>query len=148
MIKTIVAWLDCMITVAAVPTSVKTKSPRYPVKANRVRSIVSRNVSNGLSTVQMASEASSAVALLMNNPYEEVTVESMEFDIRILPKDITSHIWSANVSDTNVRAGDKVGIDVVIESVLTPKNRIYVWSWWPLIRKEMTLCVMRMAVNW
>ncbi|MBL7154538.1 MAG: hypothetical protein ISS79_12555, partial [Phycisphaerae bacterium] len=50
-------------------------------------------------------------------------VESMEFDIRIVPKDITSHIWSADVSDTKVKAGEKIGIDVVIESVRTQKKK-------------------------
>ncbi|MBL7153575.1 MAG: hypothetical protein ISS79_07640, partial [Phycisphaerae bacterium] len=81
--------------------------------------ITFENVSTGLGVLQMAAETSGSIALLMNNPYGDVAVESMEFDIRIVPKDITSHIWSADVSDTKVKAGEKIGIDVVIESVRT-----------------------------
>ena len=106
--------------------------------------IVSQNVSTGLSTMQMAVEASSSIALLMNNPYEEVAIESMEFDIRIVPKDIVSHIWSANLSDTKVKAGEKIGIDVVIESVLTQKKKYQIDLEIPEDLKpgkyELTLC--------
>jgi len=59
----------------------------------------------------------------MNNPYDDVIVESMEFDISITPKDTISHIWSANLSDTTVKAGEKIGIDVVIEAVHTQKKQ-------------------------
>lgn len=81
--------------------------------------IVCENVSTGFGVLEMAVEASSATAILMNNPYGEVSIESMEFDISIAPTDTISHIWSAEMSDTTVKTGEKIRIDVVIESVKT-----------------------------
>jgi len=106
--------------------------------------IICENVSTGLGVLQMAVEASSALALLMNNPYDKVVVESMEFDISITPKDTISHIWSANLSDTTVKAGEKIGIDVVIEAVHTQKKQYEIEMEIPKDLKagkyELTLC--------
>jgi hypothetical protein len=71
----------------------------------------------------MLTEAAGSIALLMNNPYGSVTVESMDFEIRIIPQDITSHIWSADLSDSEVRPGEKIDIDVVVESVRAEKKK-------------------------
>ncbi len=81
------------------------------------------NVSTGLGLAQLGAELSSSVALLLNNPYAEALIGSVEFDIRILPKDITSHIWSANVLDAKVKAGQRIVVEAVIESVRTDKRR-------------------------
>jgi len=106
--------------------------------------IICENVSTGLGVLQTAVEASSALALLMNNPYDEVVVESLEFDISIIPKDTISHIWSANLSDTTVKAGEKIGIDVVIEAVHTQMKQYRLEMEIPKDLKpgkyELTLC--------
>jgi len=85
--------------------------------------IIFENVSTSLGVLQMSVETSGAIALLMNNPYEKASVESVEIDLRIIPKDITSHIWSANLSDSRVKAGERIAIDVVIESVRADKRK-------------------------
>ncbi len=59
----------------------------------------------------------------MNNPYERVDIESIDFDIRIMPKSIVSHIWSADLSDSQVKAGQSVEIGVIIESVLAGRKK-------------------------
>ncbi len=106
--------------------------------------IICENVSTGVGVLQTAVEASSALALLMNNPYDEVVVESIQFDISITPKDTISHIWSANLSDTTVKAGEKIGIDVVIEAVHTQKKQYRLEMEIPKDLKpgkyELTLC--------
>jgi hypothetical protein len=106
--------------------------------------IVFENVSTGFDVLQMASESAASIALLMNNPYGRVVFESMEFDIRIVPKDTISHIWSAELSDTTVKAGKKIGIDLVIESVLTQKKGYHIDMEVPENLKpgqyELTLC--------
>jgi len=106
--------------------------------------IIFENVSTGMGVLQMAAEASSALALLMNNPYDEVIVESMEFDIGITAKDTISHIWSVNLSDTTVKAGEKIGIDVVIEAVYSQKKQYEIEMEIPKDLKagkyELTLC--------
>lgn len=106
--------------------------------------IIFENVSTGFGVLQMASESVGSVALLMNNPYGEVVFDSMEFDIRIVPKDTISHIWSMNLSDTTVKAGEKIGIDLVIEAVFTQKKAYHIDMEIPKNLKpgkyELTLC--------
>ena len=59
----------------------------------------------------------------MNNPYKEVDITSIDYDIRIVPKNIISHIWSVDLSDSIVKVGEKIEIGVVVESVYTGKKR-------------------------
>ncbi len=81
------------------------------------------NVSTGLGLNEMIIESISSLGLLMNNPYERVGVESLDFEMRILPKNIVSHIWSAELSDSQIKAGHSVDVAVVLESVLAGKKR-------------------------
>jgi hypothetical protein len=87
------------------------------------RSIKFENVSTGLGLSEIIIESVSSVGLLMNNPYERVGIESLDFDIRILPENIISHIWSARMSDSKVKAGHNVEVEVVLESVLAGKKK-------------------------
>jgi hypothetical protein len=80
------------------------------------------NISANKGPAEMATESVGTLALLMNNPYEKVNIESLDFDVRITHKNIISHIWSVNVSDTIVKAGEKINISVVIESFLGDKK--------------------------
>ncbi len=87
------------------------------------RSIAFENISSGLGLVELIIDSMSSVVLLMNNPYEEVGIESLDFDISIKPRNIISHIWSAELSDSTVKPGETVEIAVVLESVLAGKKR-------------------------
>jgi hypothetical protein len=71
----------------------------------------------------MVTESTGSVALLMNNPFKEVDIKTLNFDIRVLPKNIISHIWSVDVSDTTVKVGQQIEIDVVVESYLSEKKK-------------------------
>ncbi len=86
-------------------------------------SITFENVSTDIGLNEMIMESAASVALLMNNPYKKVNIESFDFDIRVLPKSIVSHIWSADLSDSKVKAGEQIDIEVVVESFLTGKQR-------------------------
>ena len=59
----------------------------------------------------------------MNNPYEEIDIKSVYYDIRIIPKNIISHIWSLDLSDSKFKAGENIDIDVVVETVLAGKKK-------------------------
>ncbi len=85
-------------------------------------SITFENVSTGRGLAELIMESMGSVALLMNNPYKEVDIESIDFDIRIVPRSIISHIWSVDLSDTKVKAGENIEIGVVVESVRTEKK--------------------------
>ncbi len=87
------------------------------------RSIKFENVSTGMGLNELIIESISSVGLVMNNPYERIGIESLDFDMRILPENMISHIWSAKLSDSKVKAGDNVEVDIVLESVLADKKK-------------------------
>ncbi|MHC4735295.1 MAG: SpoIVB peptidase S55 domain-containing protein, partial [Planctomycetota bacterium] len=56
--------------------------------------ITFENVSTDMGLLEMLMESVSPVTMLMNNPYKKVDIKSVDFDVRIVPKSIVSHIWS------------------------------------------------------
>jgi hypothetical protein len=87
------------------------------------KSIRFQNVSTVRGVNEVIIESAGSIALLMNNPYEEIDIESIDYDIRIVPKSIISHIWSLNLSDSKFKAGEDIDIEVIIESVLEGKKK-------------------------
>jgi hypothetical protein len=85
--------------------------------------ITFENVSTGTGLKEMIMEGVGPVAILMNNPYEKVGIESISFDVHIAPKNISSRIWSVDLSDSTVKAGQKLEITVVVESFLAGKKK-------------------------
>jgi hypothetical protein len=73
--------------------------------------------------LEMITESVSSVNLLMNNPYKEVGIKSLDFAVRITSKSIVSHIWSVDLSDSKVKAGEEIDIGVVVESVRAGKKK-------------------------
>ena len=87
--------------------------------------ITFENVSTNLGLTEMLMESVSPVTMLMNNPYKKVDIKSVDFDVRIVPKSIVSHIWSLDLSDSKVKAGKNIDIEVVLESVLAGKKKYH-----------------------
>jgi hypothetical protein len=87
------------------------------------RSIRFENVSTELGLAEMIAETTGSVALLMNNPYGEVDIRSIDFDVRIVPQNIVSHIWSVNLSDSKAKAGQEINVGVIVESFLAGKKK-------------------------
>jgi len=121
----------------------------YEVNVGLSRSapVAWRNVSSGMGVNELIAESYSAVGLLMNNPYERIDVESIDVEVRIIPKSIISHIFSVDLSDAKVRAGRSVEITAVLESVLAGKKQ-YRWSvkipdQMPAGSYELTICGQR-----
>jgi hypothetical protein len=90
-------------------------------------SVTFENVSSGMGLNEVVTECYSSIGLLMNNPYGEVDIESIDIDIRIMPGSVVSHIWSVDLSDSKVKAGRSIEISAVLESVLAGKKQ-YQWS--------------------
>jgi hypothetical protein len=84
--------------------------------------ITFENVSTGMGLAEMTMESVNSVALLMNNPYEKVDIKSIDFDVRIMPQNISSHIWSVDLSDSKVKAGQAIELSVIVESPLSQKK--------------------------
>jgi hypothetical protein len=85
------------------------------------------NISSGVGLNDFVTECYGAIGLLMNNPYAQVDIKSIDCDIRIAPKSIVSHIWSVDLSDTTVKAGQSIEISTILESFLAGKKQ-YQWS--------------------
>jgi len=86
-------------------------------------SITFENVSTSLGLAEMIAESVGSVTLLMNNPFKKIDIKSIDFDVRIVPKNIVSHIWSVDLSDSKVKAGRNIDIGVVVESVRAEKKK-------------------------
>jgi hypothetical protein len=80
------------------------------------------NVSTSLGTAEVVAESVGVVALLMSNPYKEVNIQSIDLDIRVANRNIVGHIWSAELSDSEVKAGDQIEVRTVVESVRSLKK--------------------------
>lgn len=85
--------------------------------------ITFENVSTDMNLLEMLMESIGPVTMLMNNPYKRVDITSIDFDVRIVPKSIISHIWSVDLSGSTVKAGRNLDIEVVLESVLAGKKK-------------------------
>ena len=84
--------------------------------------IVFENVSTGFGFAQLLREIVGTAGLLMNNPYRKVAIESLDFELKITDRSVVSHIWSVELSETRVKAGDEVEVSVIVESFLGPKK--------------------------
>jgi hypothetical protein len=96
---------------------------KVAIKVEGAESITFENVSTDSGLAEMLMESIGPVALLMNNPYKEVSINSIDYDVRIVPKNIISHIWSVDLSDSEVKAGEEIEVGVVVESVLAGKKK-------------------------
>ena len=117
---------------------------KVAIGIENAETITFENVSTDIGLTEMLSETVSPVTMLMNNPYKEVDIKSVDFDVRIVPKSIVSHIWSIDLSDSKVKAGRNIDLGIVIESVRTGKKK-YQCSFeipksLPPGRYELTIC--------
>ncbi len=81
------------------------------------------NVSSGFGLAEAIADSVGPVAMLMNNPYEVAEIRSLDFDISIMSKSAVAHIWSVDLSDSRVKAGQTIEITVVVESVLGGRKK-------------------------
>jgi hypothetical protein len=93
------------------------------LKMNNHRSIRCENVSTGRGLTDMISDSVGPIAMLMDNPYEEVDITSMEFSMSIEPESSVSHIWSVELSDSRVKPGQKLDVQAVVESYLAERKK-------------------------
>jgi hypothetical protein len=85
-------------------------------------SVAFENISTGIDLDEMLKEGTAVVAVLLNNPYKKVNIKSIAFDVHMAPKNISSRIWSVDLSSSRVKAGQQLDVAVVIESFLAEKK--------------------------
>jgi len=102
------------------------------------------DMSTGMGFGELIRDSTASLALMMNNPYSEVEIDSVEFDVRVTEENASSSIWSVDLSDTQVKAGERIEVEVVVESYLAERSRykcgLRVPADAPPGRYELTVC--------
>ena len=77
------------------------------------------NISSGQDLMELITQAVSPVALLMNNPFKPTDIASLDFQIDISGESNRSDIWSVEISDSKVKPGESINIEIVLKSYLS-----------------------------
>jgi hypothetical protein len=93
------------------------------IEMDDAQSVVYENVSTGMELTEMIRDSISPVALLMNNPYSRVKIKSLEFEADVSEKNITAAIWSVEMSQSTLKPGERLDVDVVIERFQAQKQK-------------------------
>jgi len=80
------------------------------------------NISTGSGLNELAQEVTSSIGVLMNNPFAEVRIESIDVEVATAAKNVTSRIRLADVSDSVVEPGEEVTVTAVIEPFLAQRK--------------------------
>jgi hypothetical protein len=84
--------------------------------------IAFENISTAAGLNDMIRDSISPVALLMNNPYRQVRIKSIDLDVRVSEKNVTAAIWSVGLSKSRVKPGENFEVQVVTESFQADKR--------------------------
>jgi hypothetical protein len=90
------------------------------------RAIRFANTSANAELGEAGVEVAGTLALLMNNPFRVAEVKSLRFDVRMMPKNIAAYLWSVEVANPKLKAGETIQADVVVESFLKEKKQYHV----------------------
>ena len=100
-----------------------TVSYKGTIETDGAGTVVFDNVSTGEGLNEAVRDTMSPLGLLMNNPYRQVRIKSINVDLDIREKDISSAIWSVGLSGSHVKRGDNLNVEVVTESVRSQKQK-------------------------
>ena len=81
--------------------------------------IAFENISSGRRYGEIASEALSIAGLLLTNPYEQIEIKDLAFDIKITPDNSRAVIRTVNISDSSVKPGETITASVLLQSYLS-----------------------------
>lgn len=87
--------------------------------------IVIENFSSSDDLQDYLSDSIGALNIILNNPYDRPQITSLDFEVKILPRNLVSHIWNFEVSQTKVKPGDTISAQITIESFLDASNKTY-----------------------
>jgi len=72
---------------------------------------------------RLASYTMSSLGLIMNNPYKNVSPESIDINVKISDEDVRGHIWSVSASKTEVKRGENIKLDIILEKARGGKKQ-------------------------
>lgn len=106
-----------------------TLPPEHTIKYNanietkEFGSIAFENISSGQGLGDLAGDAAGIISLLMNNPYQEVNVTGLDFNVEITPDNLLAKITDVMLSDSNVKPGQRVDVKVILQPYMKPKTQ-------------------------
>ena len=87
-------------------------------------SIVIDNVSSDRQTSDMGREFYSVASLLLNNPFEEVDINSINVKMSMEPVNTTASVWSVDLSRTHVHPGQMITAAVILKSYRSQEQTV------------------------
>lgn len=81
------------------------------------------NVSTGQDLAEVIRDSISPAALLINNPYDKIKIKSFDLDVNVSDKNVSAGIWSVELSQSKVKPGGRLGVDVAMERFLKQKQK-------------------------
>ncbi len=96
---------------------------KMAIKIEGQKDITFENLSTAKGLNELLVECVVPVGLLLNNPFQRARIQDIDVDIRIVDKNILARIWSVDLSETHVKAGETVEVSVITESFLAQKKR-------------------------
>jgi len=82
------------------------------------------NISSEKNFAELATDLAGVVEKLLLNPFGRVEIQSLEVDVEVIDRTIQASIKSVRLSDTVVKAGQAVQIDVLLQSYLAEKTPV------------------------
>ena len=95
---------------------------KMTINVEGAKSIVNENISTSVDVWELIEESAGSVAMLMNNPYSKADIKSLAISIRQLPENSAARIWSVDLSDSKVKAGQNIDVSIIVESFLKKKR--------------------------
>jgi hypothetical protein len=100
-----------------------TVSYKGTIETDGAGTIVFDNISTGGGLDEVVRDTISPLGLLMNNPYRQIRIKSINVDMDIRQKDISSLIWSVGLTNSRIKRGDNLEVEVITESVRSQKQK-------------------------
>jgi hypothetical protein len=80
--------------------------------------IAFENLSSSGNIYDFISDTVGAINIIMNNPYDRPQITSLDIEMKIIPRNMVSHIWSLELSQTKVEPGQTVAATITLETFL------------------------------
>lgn len=88
------------------------------ININGYQPLAFENITSSNSMSDFISDTVGAINIIMNNPYDRPKIESIDFEMKIIPRSMVSHIWSLELSQTTVKPGQTITATITIETFL------------------------------
>ncbi len=98
---------------------------KFDIGLENGQAISCENISTNSGLQDVIGECVAVVTLLMDNPYKKLDINSIDCNIIVQPKNVSSNIWAVDLSNSRVKAGQAIDAEVIVESYLGGKKKYH-----------------------